>query len=275
MFTVIAYSADLGAGGTGVDLPAVVDTQFPVRNNHFVFTEPYNLIHTVTALVNTNQARYNVPTWNVIGPNGILTGASTLLITTNSPVDPRWEYPTKIPLNEEVAIQVDTLAASGGFRSYALLWIATPNHSRRLPQGIHRLQMFFDLGNLTPTVGVWNTPIAIPLPPSLRGGVYAVIGCSVANAEAAAARLIFPEGPTYQGRKLRPGIIPMTASTGDLSRLQPYWQNYFGEWGRFHTFNPPEIEFLGEVAAAFLVQGWLDLVYLGTDKSLLMQGPQP
>lgn len=276
MFTVLAYFTEFAAAGDNQDLPAVADPQFPLRNGHFCFTEHYNLIQTVTAVTNASQCRYNVPSWNVFGPNGILDSGSNVLMTQSSPLDQRWDYPTPIPLNEEFAIQCDTLAPGIGTGSEAAIWIATPHHTRSLPRGIHRLQVFVDFGTPTFTAGQWSPLFPITLPANLRGGVYAVIGASIQGTECALVRLVFPQGPTYQGRKLRPGTLTLPATTGVFNLYQPQFQNYWGEWGRFHTFQPPSAEFFGVVSAvAATVQGWLDLVYLGEHESLIFQQPPP
>ena len=79
-------------------------------------------------------------------------------------------------------------------------------------------------------------------------------------------RFNFPRARAYNGRKMRPGWLVQDV-IGDLPEnrmhIDPY---YLGEWGRFHTFEPPQVEIYGIAASAsvgFEFRLWL--AYLGAD----------
>jgi hypothetical protein len=125
---------------------------------------------------------------------------------------------------------------------------------------------------VTPTINVWSGPQIVTFSQSLRGGVYAIVGATLQGTNAAAFRIIFPRYRLYHGRKLRPGL-PVQTAIGDTLSNQIYpWQLQLGEWGRWHTFEPPTVEVLGTTAAGTTYQGFWWLVFLGEDVSQLSQG---
>jgi hypothetical protein len=276
MFTVLAYRSSVTLPLTNAKLNAVTDSQFPTRNNNFIFTEPYKLLQGQTNINGVTDARYDIASWSVYGPNSFYLPAGGLSPAISAVGDFRFEHPTPLPLNEEIGIRFDSPSIGGPLDAYGFLWIGTPNHNRLLPKGIHRMVIPQTFAGTTLAVATWSTPIPLSLPPQLRGGVYSILGATFVNANASHFRFIFQEGPQYQGRRLRPGDWVWFAGGIGFILNQPYFQNYWGEWGRFHTFNPPSIEFLGfNAGASGAITGWVDLLYMGIDKSLINQQQAP
>jgi hypothetical protein len=111
--------------------------------------------------------------------------------------------------------------------------------------------------------------VPITLEQSLRGGVYSIVGADCFVAGCIAFRVIFPRQKLYSGRKLRPGSLCQNA-LGDFPPLLGQLQaRYFGEWGRFHTFELPQVEVWGNAAGAATMEIRFHCLYLGTDLSLL------
>ena len=100
-----------------------------------------------------------------------------------------------------------------------------------------------------------------------RNGVYAVVGCWVVAANALAFRLRFPAQPGVGGKQFRPGGLVQ-----DAANLQPHpmFNGGLGEWGRFHTFELPQIQVLAD-AAGGTYEIRMALLYLGKDEMLLQR----
>lgn len=271
-FALLNYNATAAAAGaTNVDLVAASDADFSQRNSHYIFTERYRLLGVAPVGVSVTRGRYQVPTWNAIGEATIFNVNRALTPPSNPQADWSLQYPPEVPLNEEFQVQLSNNLGAATEIENALIWLATDDWSQNIPRGRTPL-LVRATSVITPTLNAWSGPQAITLSQSLRGGVYAVVGAVVQGANSVAFRVIFPRYRLYHGRKLRPGHLVQTA-LGDVTNNQHYPPGMdLGEWGRFHTFELPQIEVFGTLAAAITYQVFLYLVYLGEEISQLNQG---
>lgn len=271
-FALLDYNLSAAAAGaSNSDMSAVNDPDFSQRNSHYIFTEPYALLAAALVGASVTRARFQVPTWNAIGEYNILNANRSLNPPSNCQVDLTMASPPPVPLNEEFQIQASNNLGMGTEQENALIWIATQDWTKNLPTG--RLTILCRASfTLTPTINVWSGGQNITLSQSLRGGVYAVIGATLQGSNAAAFRIIFPRYRLYHGRKLRPGFLCQNAIGDVISQQLDPWMLALGEWGRFHTFELPQVEVLGTTAGAITYQLFMWLVYLGEDVSLLSSG---
>jgi hypothetical protein len=260
MFTLLPYFKSVAAASVNADVPAVLDSEFTTRNNHFIFTEEYNLIGAAYQGVSiVTKARLNVPSINGIARHHV----DPVMITTTAKdlpsINDYREYPIPLPMNEEIAIEVSG-GAGVGEDQFGFIWIAPPTWNMNLPRGIQRLRVHATY-SINATKDVWSGPGAITFDENLKGGVYSVVGMHVIDANTLAGRLIFPRGNVINGRRLRPGVYASQA-LGDRP-----WRSFQGElglFGRFHSFEPPLLEILttdtANHASGVLT---LDLIYMG------------
>jgi len=271
-FALLAYNqAAAGTNQTNLDLAAATDADFSQRNSHYIFTEPYQLLGASLVGASVTRGRFQVPTWNAIGEFGIFNANRSLQPPSNPQFDSWIPYPPPVPVNEEFQVQINNNLSMGTEQDSAFIILGTTDWTANLPRG--RMPILVRASfTLTPTINVWSGPQSLTLSQSLRGGVYAVCGATVQGTNASAFRIIFPRYRLYHGRKLRPGFLIQNA-IGDVltNQLDPY-QLAFGEWGRFHTFELPQVEVFGTTAGSITYQVFLWLVYLGEDVSQLSQG---
>jgi hypothetical protein len=216
---------------------------------------------------NTTLVDLLCPTWNAIGKmNSYPPVRSAQPVSATYP-DLRADWAVPIPLNEEFQIQT-TNDAGAAVRQNAAFWILTNDWNRNLPPAIFPIMI---RATATPTkiANAWSGPSTITLEQSLRGGVYSIIGADCFAAGCIAFRCIFPRQKLYSGRKLRPGNLCQNA-LGDFPPLQGQNQaRYWGEWGRFHTFELPQFEVWGNAGGAVTLELRLHCLYLGVELSLL------
>jgi hypothetical protein len=269
-YHTIAYniSSDTAAG-VNTDATAVTDTEVSVRNSHFIFTERYRLLSAAFIAAAALRGRFQVPKWNAIGEFAIFNANRSL----QTPSNPQWDLwltaPPEIPQNEEFQVQLSNDGAGGAIEN-CVLNIAPDDWNQNIPKGELTLCIRAS-ATITPTINAWSGPNAITLSQSLRGGVYAVVGTVVQGTDAVAWRWIFPRNKMYHGRRLRPGGLVQTARGDTLSNQVDPWVFGWGVKGVFHTFELPQIELLGTVAAAITYQIFIWVVRLGEDVSILNQ----
>lgn len=269
-WTVLPYLLATGGSVTDTDMTAVADTEFTRRNNHFIFTEQYKLGAAVG--MGANATRFNVssPIWNAIGKFNIW---PVMISSANILSPPRisWFYPNMpmLPVNEEVQVLATDTASENAM---AFIFPFTPGHGRNLPAN----QLLIPVratASVTQVANGWSAPVVLTMEQSLRGGVYSLVGAECVAAASALFRLIFPRSRFYNGRKLRPGWLCQQA-IGDLPEarmhIDPF---YLGEWGRFHTFELPQVELYGAAATATITAELrLWLAYLGQDMMSNLDG---
>lgn len=268
-WTVLPYLLATGGAVVDTDMSAVADAEFSRRNNHYILTEDYNLGAAVAMGATITRARLNVPTFNAITLFNIW---PVMLSSAKVLSPPRvawlWPNPPRLPQNEELAIAVTDGASENAM---AFLFPFTPGHTRNVPPNVALIPARFTAA-VTQAANAWSAPVVLSMEQSLRGGTYSIVGCEVVCVNSALFRLIFPRSRLYKGRRLRPGFL-CTDVIGDQPDLRMHLDPmYMGEWGRFHSFELPQIEVYGAAAAAGVtVEGRVWLAYLGESESPLDQ----
>lgn len=267
-WTALPYLLATGGAVTDTDMTAVADPEFTRRNNHYIFTEPYKLGAAVAMGATLTRMNLSAPTINAVGKATLY---PIMLSSANILSPPRvcWWWPAgiQLPQNEEVQL----LATDGASENaMGFLFPFTPNHNRNIPPNQLTLTIRATAA-ITQVANGWSSPVVIAPEQSLRGGVYSVIGAECVAAASALFRLIFPRNRFYMGRKLRPGWLAQQA-LGDLPETRFHIDpTFMGEWGRFHTFELPQVEVYGAAATASITAELrLWLAYLGTDEGSLL-----
>ena len=94
----------------------------------------------------------------------------------------------------------------------------------------------------------------------MRGGWYSIVGFNSVDPLGLVTRLIFPRARQYDGRVLRPGTLCQNAVG---LRPNPRFDGRIGVYGKFHSFEPPQIEILANNAGAHTPDMKVDLIYHG------------
>jgi hypothetical protein len=272
MFSMLAFAAPSVVSGVDVDLTAAPDSTFTLRNQHFYFVEDYLLLAAYASGQGVLQARLHCPTWDVICPNEIYPANPTISGQPVGYADLRTDLPQPIPKNQEIRMTVDVTGGAGGGLFYGFMWIGTPDWSRRLPASEYFFRTRFTVVNPGTAATGWQGPFDLVPTQTLRGGVYAVLGASIDEIADVGFRLLFPQAPLYHGRELRPGWRGVSSGFDDANNLQPWQGRYWGEWGRFHTFQLPKLELFQNILGAGTDHIVLTLAYLGIDTGLLQAG---
>jgi hypothetical protein len=271
-FQTLVYNATAAAvNAVNTDLVAAVDPDFSQRNSHYILTEQYRLLSTAMIGASVTRGRLQIPHINAIGEFVLFNANRSLQVPSN----PQWDWNLgrlpPLPQNEELQVQVSNNLGAATEIENVVLQLVTDDWTQNIPPGQLLIPVRVSF-TVTPTLNAWSGPQILTFSQSLRGGVYVVVGGVLQGTNAIAWRVIFPRFRLYHGRKLRPGALIQTA-IGDVVTTQPDpYMLAWGEWGRFHTFEPPTIEVFGTVAGSITYQGFLWLVYLGEDISQLSQG---
>lgn len=263
MFQLLAYHVSGGVNDANVDMTAAVDPNFSRRNSHYIFTEPYQLLADYHQAESALRARYNVPTWNAICRQQIYPPNRSITVPSNPQVCDRRDYPLSIPLNEEVAVEESNNNAAGAEDTYAFLWCAPPSWTKNIPRGVSR-QIIRATASVTSSANAWSADGAMTIVDPIKGGSYVVIGAQCILATVIAFRLNFVRAPLYNGRKMLPGDLA-TEAIGNVPVKEG--RNWLGEWGRFNTFELPQVSCFANAAAALTLELRLDTVYLGEQMS--------
>lgn len=267
-FGMLAYNVATGGSVTDFDMTAYTDSDFSQRNNHYIFTENYRLMAHGAFGANLTRLNVSVPQWNALSKFNLW----PLTKSADIPSSPllQW-FPGAMPVipqNEEYAVKVTDSASE---TPYYFMWIVTDNWNMNLPA--YKLIIPVRVtASITIVANAWSLLGALTFEQSLRGGTYAVVGAQFQGTHMMAFRLVFPKYQlAYGKRKLRPGALAQNA-IGDEPEQASYMNPYlFGEWGRFFTFEQPQLEILGNTAGATTIEGRLWLAYLG-EQDLTGQG---
>ena len=272
MFHLLGYNVVNGVNDANVDMVAVVDPTFTRRGGasgvgHYILTERYNLLAAMGWGADLTAVRANVPTWNAWFRHQVWPVTNVAALPTPFWLADYRDYPIGVPQNDELAWEESVVSGAGGDSTDLFLWI-TPSGSgwdRNLPTGIARQTARFS-STITSAVGAWSADGSITFAENLKGGVYAVLGvyCQVANVRA--FNVNFVRAQMFQGRKLFPGDI-VVPNVGSIPNQKG--PNWLGVWGKFHTFEPPQMRIYGLTAGAKTVNGRMDLLYLGESEALL------
>lgn len=258
-FHLLAYEEALAAGAANSDLDAVPDSEFSQRNSHFIFTEMYNALAFYYQAASATLARLNVPSINAIGRHQIYPFFRSATIPSDWRVQDFRSYPMPLPENEELAIEGSNNLACGTENSTAFLWIAPPSWNMNLPRGLARLTVRAT-SSVAGVAQAWSSLGNLTFADNLRGGWYSIVGAALFDAGVLAARFVLAKPAIYGGRKFRPGVISMEA-LGNTPN--PIGINGFGVLGRFHSFEPPQVEVYANATGASTQEWWLDLVWHG------------
>lgn len=260
---LLAYSASLGAG-PNLDTAFAQDDVMMSRNSHLILTNRYNLLAAMPIGALINRARFgnaSLQRYSFIHLHPLNVGALPL---TNPQIMDLRDTPMELPMNEEITIETGNSAVGPTVTSAGLV-IGTPEWNRNQPSVLARVTTRATAVIVAGTTTTWGALANIVFERDLINGVYAVLGATTVLATGLFFRFRFGDQMAINGKQHRPGWINQSSHT-----LQPneLWKDGFGEWGRFHTFSPPQIQFFGD-AAGGTAEIRLVLGYLGSDESLL------
>ncbi len=259
------YSASLGSV-TDSDVTAALDTVLTRRNGHLILTEDFDLVAAYGTGTTLARARFGSAALSQIGNNHLWPLERSATITDIPAIIDYRDSPLRLPQNEEITI-LATTDAVGPARVEFALWLAAQGWSRTYPPHLARLKTRATVTITAGAEGAWTALAEPTFERDLLNGVYAVVNAELVAPNAVAFRLRFPDQPNVNGKQLRPGKLVTNALGDDPGRIIP---NGLGEWGRFHTFSPPEVEVFGDSAGG-TYELRLDLLYLGRDESLLIR----
>lgn len=268
LFTVLAYwiAANNQAAGVTADSVAIPDSNFSIRNNHFIFTEQYELKAATAFGATLTAAQIFDPTLNAINiPQIYPVNAAGIIPPTNPNVMDLRDAPIALPQNEE--IQINLAGGAGGAEpDYGLIWIrasggGAPDYPIMPPSlTMPRVRAIFT-ATIVLTAGVWSPFVGITFTNPLKGGAYQVNSCMIVCAHSIAFKINFVKAPLYQGRKMYPGSLVENAYGNIPVRSNPGWM---GGYGRFNNFELPQISVLGSTTeGSATYTGYMDLTYLG------------
>ena len=262
MFTILSYTKTNAGAMTNDDMTFVTDPEFTGRNSHVTFTEDYDLVYDWITGTAITSARYQVPTWNAIGIEQLPIVNINASAVPNSPpqLGNYYARPLPIPKNEEFQVQ----STGSGADTTSYIMVIRPRAAGITPPPGGQPYNVKATATVTATSYTWSAAAALTFSQSLRGGVYAVIGCTGQVATRGQAfRLIFPKNKIVNGRRLRPGWL-VNAAVGDQDAI-PVQVNplHMGVWGYFHTFEPPLVELYGNSAGSVTLTLMLRLIYMG------------
>lgn len=264
MFHLTAYTLVSGAAAqTNADVPSVNDAIITSRNSHFILTDDFRLMLAAAMSATMTSARLNAPSINAfarhhIWPFDAATVEPAVVVDLPAVAD-YMDAPIKLPIMEEVGWEVTNTAVIA--ETFTILnWLMTPDHrAPYVPPGLQRLAIKASYA-ITSVARAWTGPGAITFAENLRGGWYSIVGMAVEDPNTIAARLLFPRGRMYDGRVLRPGVLVQNAY---IRRPFRKFMGGVGIYGKFHSFEAPQVEILATNAAAHTGDLQLDLVYHG------------
>lgn len=271
-FHTLVYNAPAaGVSAANLDMAAATEADFSQRNNHYVFTEQYLIRALALVGASVTRGRIQVPTLNAIGEFVIFNANRALQPPSNAQWDWWYYVPIPVPMNEEFQVQTSNNLGAATEIENVVIQLTTTDWSANLPQGRTPFLIRASF-TVTPTLNAWSGPQALTFAQSLRGGTYAVVGAVCQGSNSVAFRLVFPRYRVQHGRKLRPGSLIQTAVGDVVSNQVDPWAMAWGEWGRFHTFEPLQCEVFGTAAVGTTYQLFLWLVFMGEDQGQLNQG---
>jgi hypothetical protein len=267
---ILVYAAPaITASGVNYDLTAQPDPSFTRRggatgNQHFIFTEPYNLM--ATAIHETTNVGGQIfdATLNAINIPQIYPPNLGIVPPSNPQVYDLRDYPMPLPVDEEIQYQLSSGNSGGTEPGYAIIWIRPMGDSQMpiMPSPQYpRVKAIFTV-TTTLTIGAWGPLSQITLTNPLKGGTYQVLGVQLVAAHALCFRITFVRPPTNaSGRPLRPGAMVENAF-GNIPLAKGL--GWMGPYGSFNNFELPQIEVYGtttETSATYT--GFMDLIYTG------------
>lgn len=265
-FHLLSYAdTSPSASNTANDLTANVDAEFSTRNGHYLFSEAYMLLGISIFGNNTAIANILCPTLNAVTKFNV----NPLNASSISLSPPRMDFwthaPVPLPLNEEIQLSVTTGSSSVAAPITAILIIAPQGQwSPKIPQGMTPVPIFEMTASCTPTLNsnAYSALVPLAFSQNLRGGSYSVVGMEMIGAGLLGGRLVFPQAPIINKRRMRPGMIASNAVGDQTLALGAIGPLAWGEYGRFSTAELPQFEALGLGTSAPTVTVILRLVRL-------------
>lgn len=258
MFHMLAAQGSINSA-TDVALAGVADSEFSRQGNNFVFSEQYNLLAAYGRGLTLTDIRLNVPSINQYARHHINSYNRSATNPANPVVHDYRDQPIELPVYEQVIVEAANTAA-GADQNDVFLWIAPPSFNRNIPKGAQRLTLQAT-GAVAGVAQAWAGPGALTFAENIKSGWYSIVGMIPVDAGTLAVRLIFSKPFMNAGRKMRPGALTLEA----LANF-PWWPQMggFGEWGRFHSQEPPQIEIYANATGASTQVINLDCVYIGS-----------
>lgn len=259
----VCYSESL-ALVTNSDVNAALDEVLIRRNSHLIFTEPFNLLSVYGSSTTLTRARFgNAGLQQKSIPHIWPLGRADTIPSRPRLMDVR-DRPIVLPENEELTIEATTDAAGPVIANF-VLDLAKPEWTMNFPAYLERLTVRATVAITAGSASSWTALAEPTFERDPLNGVYAIVGAACVAANAIAFRLRFPDAPNVGGKQLRPGGL-VTNAIGDFP-----WEPQLGglgEWGRFHTFSPPEVQVFDDTAGGTYELRY-DLLYLGDNPALL------
>ncbi len=259
MFHLLANSAALGVAAANAEIAAVADQEFASPNNRFIFTEDYELFGAYYVAASATDLRLNMPTVNGIARHHVSPLQRNATIPSLPEVVDYRRDPIKLPVKESLVWEGSNNLGLLTEVSTVFSFIRPLGEVFTQPRGLQSLTVAATY-TLTTTIGAWTGPGNLTFAEQLKGGWYSVVGVQGIEANILAMRLIFNRPFFHKGRKLRPGWLG-TNALGNVSQRD--FAKGLGEWGRFHTFEPPQIDVFAIDAAAHTGDLSIELVYHG------------
>lgn len=272
-FHLLIYDGTATSTTTAGDLTAATDPVFTQRNSHITLTDDLKLLAVKMAGGGLTRGTIKMPTWNAqtlfnIDP----LEQSSVTLSPSRVMNLESLRPT-LAQDEEIQFQVSGEVNANDTVTVGA-WVGTPGWSRNIPKGMGPLSVFCARVTAAPVLAnrAWSALASLTFEQGLRAGIYAIVGSHWTGANVLYHRIQFPRSTMYNGRALRPGDIVNNA-VGDLP-----WYQYgemaspFGVWGKFHTFELPQIEFWSQTRSDTpTLEGRLFLVKLSetTDPNFL------
>lgn len=267
MFHLLNYTVNGGVNDVNVDMTASIDPVISQRNSHFIFTEQHRVLAFMGMGTSLLRVRANIPSWNAIVRHYVDPPNRSATIPSNAQGQWFTEVPLQFPLNEEIAFEESNDLAMGNERENLFIWIAPPGWTRNVPQG-RPISCLRFTASVAGVANAWSSLGGLTFSDTVRGGIYNVVGCEIFDAGTLAFRLLFPKAQMYAGRPLRPGTLCREA-IGNV----PFGMAFpgpwvWGSWGRFHTFEPPQLEVYANATGASTQEGRMYVVYEGEANTL-------
>lgn len=262
------------AGVTAQDLTAFTDPEFSTRNNHYLFSEKYNILADALFGSTVSRGRILCPTFNSVTAFNVWPINESTIPASPPRLDMWFKYPVPLPMNEEVQAVVD---ATGVDTFTFFAQIAPPEWMQPVPQGMPPVPIFEMRFTCTPTftTGNWSTLVNMSFEQSLRGGTYAVCGLQLQGTRLLAGRIVFPQNKYVSGRRLRPGVIANALIGDEPAAFGQAGPLVYGEFGRFSTAELPQLEATGLGSSTAAVEGRMHLVRLSESINVRYDTPGP
>jgi hypothetical protein len=261
-FHLMAYGVTAGVNDANVDMTAVNDVIFTARNNHFIFSEPYELIAAMHMGASVLRVRTNWPSLNNYGRHQLW------------PVN-RAAVPPSYPRIDDYRARRSSSRRTRKWRSRrAATWERRPNWrlflsgsaSRGATTTSRKGRRASPSGQPLPwrrTAFSWSGGGVITLSDNLVGGWYALCGAYCFDVNLRMFRFIFPQYQSGQRRNYRPGSTPPTRSATWKRPTDRLLQREPRSLGCVQHFELPQLEVFGDAAGASTQELRLNLVYLG------------